>query len=74
MTYWKTYYDDIKISPSSKDTCGTCWEYKRQMAVRDRSVRNADADDSEDNTESIYETESVGGGEVGPNDDNNDCD
>ena len=74
MTYWKTYYDDIKIAPSSKDTCGTCWEYKRQMAVRDRSVRNADADDSEDNTESIYETESVGGGEVGPNDDNNDCD
>ena len=73
LAYWREHFSHIKIAPLNKDTCGICWEYKRQMAVRDRIGREANSDNSGELLESIYETESVGGREVGSNDDESNC-
>ena len=49
MTYWKTNYPHIKIAPSSKDTCGKCWEFKRQIQSQDRRrMQASDVDDNND--------------------------
>ena len=41
----------IKIAPAAKDTCGKCWEYKRQIQSQDRRSIEAAAGDNEENNE-----------------------
>ena len=49
MSYWRNNFPNIKIAPSSKDTCGKCWQFKRQIQSQDRRMMQQQAADDEDN-------------------------
>ena len=36
MSFWKQEYPTIKIAAQAKDTCATCWEFKRQIVTQDK--------------------------------------
>ena len=42
MSYWDKDYSNFKIAPSSKDTCGTCYQFRNRMAQIDRRQRTVD--------------------------------